>query len=92
MNYGICLLSVIPCRKEPSSTSEMVSQLLFGETYSITEDKDDWLKIITSFDNYPCWISSKQHNSLSEKEFKNFDTTIVNSELVQVINLSLIHI
>ena len=72
MNYGICLLSVIPCRKEPSSTSEMVSQLLFGETYSITEDKDDWLKIITSFDNYPCWINTKQHNSLSEKEFKTF--------------------
>ena len=88
MNYGICLLSVIPCRKEPSSTSEMVSQLLFGETYSITEDKDDWLKLITSFDNYPCWISVKQHNSLSEKEFKNLDTTLVNSELVQVINNS----
>ncbi len=88
MNYGICLLSVIPCRKEPSSTSEMVSQLLFGETYSINEDKDDWLKIITSFDNYPCWINTKQHNSLSEKEFKNLDTTLVNSELVQVINNS----
>ena len=89
MNYGICLLSVIPCRKEPSSTSEMVTQLLFGETYSITEDKEDWLKITTSFDNYPCWISSKQHNSFSEKEFKNLDSTVVSSELVQVISNSL---
>lgn len=89
MNYGICLLSVIPCRKEPFSTSEMVTQLLFGETYSITEDKDDWLKIVTSFDNYPCWISSKQHNSFSEKEYKNLDSTVVSSELVQVISNSL---
>ena len=88
MNFGICLLSVIPCRKEPSSTSEMVTQLLFGETYSIIEVNDDWLKITTSFDNYLCWISLKQHNSLSEKEFKNLDFNTVSSELVQVINNS----
>lgn len=86
MNFGICLLSVVPCRKEPSSLSEMVTQLLFGETYMILEDKEDWLYVETIYDNYKCWISSKQHHSISEKDFKNLNTSIVSSELVQVIS------
>lgn len=85
MNFGICLLSIIPCRKEASSTSEMVTQLLFGETYQIIENGEDWLKIITSFDNYPCWISRKQSFEISENEFKKIEPSVLNSELVQVI-------
>ena len=37
MKQGICLLSIIPLRRDPSEKSEMVSQLLFGEAYEITE-------------------------------------------------------
>ena len=86
MNFGICTLSVIPCRKEPSSTSEMVTQLLFGETYTIIEDKEDWLNITTNFDHYPCWISAKQHTCLTQTEFKNLTIQTLSSELVQVIS------
>ena len=86
MNFGICTLSVIPCRKEPSSTSEMVTQLLFGETYTIIEDKEDWLSITTNYDNYPCWISAKQHTRLSHADFKNLTINTLSSELVQVVN------
>lgn len=85
MSFGICTLSVIPCRKEPASTSEMVTQLLFGETYTVVEDKEDWIQILTTYDNYPCWISAKQHHSISESEFKTIKQTILSSELVQVI-------
>jgi cell wall-associated NlpC family hydrolase len=86
MNFGICLLSIIPCRKEPSSKSEMVTQLLFGETYSVIEVTEEWLKITTNFDHYPCWISLKQHNSISERDLNQLDSTIISSELVQVIS------
>lgn len=85
MSFGICSLSIIPCRKEPSSTSEMVTQLLFGETYKIIEDKEDWLSVVTTYDNYPCWISGKQHTAISEKVFQALDTHTVSSELVQVL-------
>ena len=34
---GICNLAVIPLRAEPSDRSEQVSQVLFGETFEITE-------------------------------------------------------
>lgn len=85
MSYGICSLSVIPCRKEPASTSEMVTQLLFGETYTIVEEGEDWIQITTNYDNYPCWISAKQHTRITNADFKALTTTVLSSELVQVI-------
>ena len=87
MQYGICLLSIVPCRKDPNSSSEMVSQLLFGEHYTIIESNENWHKIKIEFDSYECWINVKQHYPLSEKSFgiiqenKNGLAT----ELIQVI-------
>ena len=66
MHYGICLLSLVPCRKEPTGTSEMVSQLLFGDFYRVIETNEDWLKIVIDYDQYTCWISIKQHFKISE--------------------------
>ena len=45
MEYGICLLSHVPCRKEASDRSEMVTQLLFGEHYTVLEVEAKWVKI-----------------------------------------------
>ena len=70
MQFGICLLSVVPCRKEPSNTSEMITQLLFGEHYTVIEITENWLKIKIAFDNYECWINIKQHQKISENTFK----------------------
>lgn len=86
MAFGICTLSIVPCRKDSASTSEMVTQLLFGETYTVVEDKEDWVQIITTYDNYPCWISGKQHYSISEAEYNSINQTYLSSELIQVIN------
>ena len=86
MTFGICSLSVIPCRKEPSSTSEMVTQLLFGETYTIVEEGEDWIQITTNYDHYPCWISAKQHTRITDSDFKSLKINTLSSELVQVIS------
>ena len=64
MYFGICLLSVVPCRKEAANTSEMVTQLLFGEHYSVIEQTEEWVKIITAYDKYECWINKKQHTKI----------------------------
>lgn len=87
MQRGICLLSVVPCRKEPAGTSEMVTQLLFGEHYSIIEQKEDWLKILTAIDSYECWLSIKQHSKLSETAFQNLQkaATYYCSDLISLI-------
>ncbi len=70
MTHGIAILSIIPVRKSDNHRSEMVSQLLFGETYEIIGKKDNWLNIRCSLDSYEGWIDAAQHHSLSEKDFK----------------------
>ena len=58
MDLLICTYSCIALRAAPSHTSEMVSQLLFGERFSITESSGTWLRIETLFDHYSGWINS----------------------------------
>lgn len=87
MQYGICLLSVVPCRKEASNTSEMVTQLLFGEHYTVIENGEGWIKIKVAYDNYECWVNIKQHTKISETTFNQIQNQIpvYSNELVQVI-------
>ena len=50
--FGICNLSIIPLRAEPSDRSEIVSQVLFGEHFSVLEKNKQWTKIKLHFDDY----------------------------------------
>jgi hypothetical protein len=75
MHCGICLLSVVPGRKEPSHASEMVTQLLFGEHYEVIEEKEGWVRVRNDFDSYTCWISARQHNRIPEPIFRKIRST-----------------
>ena len=57
-------------RQAPSHRSEMVSQLLFGETYEILTTKDNWLQIKCTLDAYEGWIDHSQHTPIGDKDFK----------------------
>ena len=69
---GICTLSVIPLRAEGSDKSEMISQILFGETYCVLEKKGSWLLVRCDFDNYEGWIDLKQHTAIDDSNHKLF--------------------
>lgn len=58
--YGRCFLSMIPCRKEGNDRSEMLTQLLFGEEFEVLHQERNWSLIRTVYDDYECWIDSKQ--------------------------------
>jgi hypothetical protein len=75
MEYGICNLSVIPLRAEDNDRSEQVSQLLFGEIFEILEWKANWVKIITTFDNYTGWIGRLQFIMIGHLAYKQFKET-----------------
>jgi hypothetical protein len=47
-------------RAEPREGSEMVSQLLLGETAEVLEQIDRWIRIRTRFDNYEGWVNPGQ--------------------------------
>jgi gamma-D-glutamyl-L-lysine dipeptidyl-peptidase len=69
MEYGICMLAIVPLRAEGSERSEMVSQLLFGETYQITEVQEKWVKIITAHDQYEGWMSRVQVSVINYESY-----------------------
>jgi hypothetical protein len=60
MKIYINLLSVVPIRAEPSEKSEMVSQLLFGESYTVLQQTEQWYQIQCEHDLYIGWINEKQ--------------------------------
>ena len=60
MQYGICNLSIVPIRFEPSNKSELVSQLLYGNHFKIIDQRKLWCKIRVAFDGYEGWIDKKQ--------------------------------
>lgn len=74
MQFGICNLGVVAMRLEPNHTSEMLSQLLFGETFKIVDERKFWYKIRTSFDNYEGWVSKVQCQLIEEEDYKNLNT------------------
>ena len=82
--FGICNLSVVPCRKEPSDKSEMVTQLLFGEHFEILEEKKSWTLIRIAYDGYECWIDKKQFLPLNNIKGISDSTSAVTTDLIQL--------
>ena len=70
MNYGIIKESLIPVRKKDNSKSEMINQLLFGETFKIIEKSKKWSLISSYFDNYIGWIENNNIHKITDQEFK----------------------
>ena len=87
MEFGICLQGVIPVRAEPSHRSEMVTQILFGELYRITEKNGVWNRVQLVFDEYEGWIHYLQTHTLEEEEFLRLghSETPVSLDLVQLV-------
>jgi len=70
MNYGITLLATVPCRKEPSDKSEMISQLLFGDFFMIEEQQEKWTRIRNYYDRYESWIGNKQYIEIPRNTYE----------------------
>lgn len=51
--------SWVPVRHEPSSASENVTSLLFGETAKVLEETEEWLKIQLEYDHYIGWVGKE---------------------------------
>ncbi len=84
--FAICNLSLVPVRREPSDKSEMVSQLLFGETVELINKQDNWRKIKMLYDGYIGWIDKKQIVPVAENEIKKIETSgiFTSGDLVQI--------
>jgi len=87
MRFGMCNLSIVPVRFEPSHKSEMTTQLLFGELFEIIEKTEGWSKVRLVYDKYEGWVNEKQYLPLYNETFDklhDFGCTIT-LDLVQVL-------
>jgi gamma-D-glutamyl-L-lysine dipeptidyl-peptidase len=68
METYICENVFVPLRSGPSHKAEMLSQILFGEKYSVIEKIGTWMKIETVFDKYTGWIDMDhlQHSAVQD--------------------------
>lgn len=84
--YGLCHLSVIPVRKEPSDASEMVTQLLFGEHFQIKGKNKQWRKIRVAWDGYEGWLDEKQILTITLEDFNKLNGAeyFVTVDVVQI--------
>jgi hypothetical protein len=55
-----------------STKSEVTSQILFGEKFTILNKNKDWFKIKTSFDNYIGFIKKSKFINIHNPDFKVF--------------------
>ncbi|MGL5112380.1 MAG: NlpC/P60 family protein [Flavobacterium sp.] len=85
--FGICNLAIIPLRHEHSDRSEIISQVLFGEHFEITDTYNQWSKIRTNFDQYEGWVDSKQYQLITQNEYRQLsdDVCILNADLIEYI-------
>lgn len=87
MQYGICNLSIVPLRLEASDTSEMVSQVLYGDLFKIIEMRKSWCKIRLAFDKYEGWIDTKQYFEITKDVYDDLrhETPKLSSDLIEFV-------
>lgn len=76
--YAICNLNIVPVREENSHKSELITQLLYGETCFIIREEQNWAYIRADFDQCEGWIRKNQVQEIDEE---------THSELMQEIPL-----
>ena len=87
MQYGICDLSIVPLRGKPADSSELVSQVLYGDFFKIIEQRKNWSKIRLAFDSYEGWVDNKQYLKINQENYKSLkkETPQLSLDLVEFI-------
>jgi len=83
MQYGVCNLGIVPIRLEPTDTSEMVTQALYGDFFKVLEQRKKWSRIRFAYDKYEGWIDNKQYVEIEEDQY----VQLLNSDIALSKNL-----
>lgn len=73
MQYGICTLGFISVWLEPSEKSEMITQILLGEHFTITQKFMGWYQAKLAFDQTEGWINPLEATAISARKFQQID-------------------
>ena len=79
---GISLHSVVPVRAEAREGSEQLTQILFGETCAIMEQKPRWNRVKLESDGQEGWVDAKMVSPMSDTEYKTYKKAYQTAALV----------
>src|SRR5689334_9428032 len=86
MDYAVVALPAAPLRRKPNHRSEMVSQLLFGETVIVLKEKGDlWVKVRGLHDGYEGWTTNTLIQEVDEAFAKSKSNYVADGLLNQLI-------
>ena len=63
IKYFTNTFSIINLYKKPSIKSEVVTQMIYGDSFSISQKNKKWLKIKIKEDNYKGFIQRKNYST-----------------------------
>ncbi len=94
MNHpkAIVTNAIVPLRAKPDDRSEMESQLLFGETFEILNNREQWYLIRNDFDGYEGWIDRKSFMIIDKKIRKNGVYIVSPTASIRLPDNSLMHL
>lgn len=88
MQYGVCNLGIVPIRLEPTDTSEMVTQSLYGDFFKVLEKRKKWSRIRFAYDKYEGWIDNKQYLEIEEEQYNHLlnSDIALSKDLIQFVS------
>ena len=88
MQYGVCNLGIVPIRLEPTDTSEMVTQALYGDFFKVLEQRKKWSRIRFAYDKYEGWIDNKQYLEIEEEQYNQLSNSDISlsKDLIQFVS------
>ncbi|HKJ44501.1 MAG TPA: C40 family peptidase [Balneolales bacterium] len=63
---------IVPLRKDHTDASEMVTQMLLGETAKVLNITERWVEVTCDFDDYSGWVNKNQVRFLTQTEFEQW--------------------
>jgi len=89
MTFGFCHLSIVPLREEASDSSQMISQLLFGDVFEVLEHvSDNWIKIRNAYDAYEGYMDPKQAIPIDSIDYVTYQEVKYNNDSPMEISSS----
>lgn len=91
MQYGICQLSIVPVRTLADDSSEMTTQLLYGDHFKILEQRKFYSRIRVAFDRCEGWVLNEQILTIEEETYNRIDKnqeTKLSCDLVSFVETS----
>jgi len=87
--FGFCHAPVCAVRRNTSDSSEMVTQLVFGETFEVIGQHEHWINVQSLSDGYEGYVDRRHLIGLTEKEIQRWhDLRCVSTSLITSVGAS----